>query len=296
MGMNKGTTFSSFTLRCGEKLATFDRPAVMGILNITPDSFFDGGRYRTDEQIIARATTMLQEGADIIDIGAVSSRPGATLLPPDEEAARLVPAVKLLRRHFPQVLISVDTCFALPARQAIEAGANIVNDISGGAFDKQMFATVAELQVPYILMHTTTTPDHMQDNPHYDDVVESVAQYLSERLHQLRLMGVADVIIDPGFGFGKTLEHNYQLYAALPELVSLFPDTPLLVGISRKSMVYRLCDCTPGEALQGTTVLHALAVAAGAALLRVHDVKPAVDLVNRFYPQTPHAETPQTAR
>lgn len=273
--MCENNSFSPFTLRFGTRLVTFDRPAVMGILNATADSFYDGGRHLDASQWAAHALQMHEEGADIVDIGVVSTRPGAQLLSPEVEAERLVPVVKAVRAALPSALISVDTCYALPARVAVEAGADMVNDISGGAFDEKMFPTVAELQVPYVLMHNLGTPDHMQDNPQYDDIFQSVVSYFSEKLDRLRRMGVADVVIDPGFGFSKTLEHNYQLFSCLAQLRTLFPTTPLLVAISRKSMIYKLLQTDPSGALTGTTALHAAALLAGAQMLRVHDVKAA---------------------
>lgn len=274
--MNKDTKFSTFTICCGKKILSFDRPVVMGILNSTSDSFYDGGRYTDAEAIERRARQIFDEGADIIDIGVVSTRPGALLLSPEEESTRLVSVVKRVRGLFPDVIISVDTCFSFPARKAIEAGADIVNDISGGQFDEAMFPTVAELQVPYILMHTQGTPDHMQDNPHYDDILQEVAQYFSQRVSQLHLLGVRDIILDPGFGFGKTLDDNYRLFNRLPQLKQLFPHLPLLVALSRKSMMYRLLGTTPDEVLPSTLALDMLAVDRGAQLIRVHDVKEAV--------------------
>lgn len=273
--MRKDTTFSEFSI----KMHTFHQPAVMGILNATPDSFYDGGRYQDEETIISRARQIVEEGADIIDIGVVSSRPGAILLPPDEEAARLIPVVKMVRREFPDMLISVDTCFSLPAARAIEAGADIINDISGGQFDQEMFPTMASLKVPYILMHTQGTPDHMQDNPHYDDILQDVAYYFSQKLDQLYRLGLNDVILDPGFGFAKSLDDNYDLFRLLPELIQLFPHEPMLVAISRKSMIYRLLNITPQDALPGTIALNIAALQAGAKLLRVHDVKETVQAI-----------------
>lgn len=267
--MRKDTTFSEFSI----KMHTFHRPAVMGILNATPDSFYDGGRYQEEDTILSRARQIVEEGADIIDIGVVSSRPGAILLPPEEEAARLAPVVRMVRSEFPHMLISVDTCFSLPAARAVEAGADIINDISGGQFDSEMFPTVASLKVPYILMHTKGTPDHMQDNPHYDDILQEVAFYFSQKLDQLYRLGVNDVILDPGFGFAKSLDDNYDLFRQLPELIQLFPNEAMLVAISRKSMIYRLMGTTPQEALPGTIALNIAALQSGAQLLRVHDVK-----------------------
>ena len=277
--MHKDTTFSAFTICCGKKTHSFTRPVVMGILNATADSFYDGGRYTNEAAIMERADRIVQEGADIIDIGVVSSRPGAELLPPQEEAQRLAPIVAMVRSRYPDMLISVDTCFSLPARMAVEAGADIINDISGGQFDEMMFQTVAQLQVPYILMHTVGTPDHMQDNPHYDNILEDVAFYFSERVNKLHRLGVKDIILDPGFGFAKTLDDNYRLFNRLPMLQKLFPDLPLLVALSRKSMIYRLTGETPADALPGTLALDILAIEQGAQLIRVHDVKEAVQTI-----------------
>ena len=281
--MNKDTEkalFHSFTICCGGRILEFERPAVMGILNVTPDSFYDGGRHQTASEYLDRAGEIVSEGADIIDIGAVSTRPGAKLLAPSDEALILKRVVGDVRREFPQAVISVDTCFSLPARTAVEAGADIVNDISGGEFDVQMFPVVAELGVPYVLMHNKATPDRMQDNPQYDNILEEVTLFLSKRVDTLRRLGVRDIIIDPGFGFAKTLEHNYQLFARLPELKSLFPNEPLLVAVSRKSMIYKLLGTTPDEALTGTVALHAAALLSGAQLLRVHDVREARETIS----------------
>lgn len=254
----------------------------MGILNATADSFYDGGRYTDEETIVRRAQQIVAEGADIIDIGVVSSRPGAQLLAPEEEAARLAPIVALVRKHLPDAIISVDTCFSLPARKAVEAGADIINDISGGQFDDKMFPTVAQLGVPYILMHTIGTPDHMQDNPHYDDILKEVAFYFSSKLEQLYRLGAKDVILDPGFGFAKTLDDNYDLFRQLPELIKLFPDNPMLVAVSRKSMIYKLMGTTPDEAMPGTLTLGVMALEYGAQMLRVHDVKETVQSIKIY--------------
>ena len=273
--MTENISFTPFSLRCGARLLTYERPALMGILNVTADSFYDGGRYLGEEQMLARAKQLHEEGTDIIDIGVVSTRPGAQLLSPDEEARRLAPAVAAVRRLLPEAVISVDTCFALPARAAVEAGADIINDIGGGALDEAMFDTVAALRTPYILMHNQGTPDHMQDHPHYDHLLREVALYFSQRLERLHDLGVHDVLIDPGFGFAKTLQHNYQLLAEVATLRRLFPNNPLLVALSRKSMIYKLLETTPDDALVGTTALHAAALLMGAQLLRVHDVRAA---------------------
>ena len=278
-------------LRLGKRLVQFDRPAVMGILNVTADSFYDGGRYLDDDKLLARARQLFDEGADIIDIGVVSTRPGAALLSPDVESQRLVHAVSLVRKALPQAVISVDTCFALPARNAVLAGADMVNDVGGGDFDAAMFETIAELQVPYILMHNGGTPDHMQDNPHYDNILAEVTEFFSQRLARLYALGVPDVIIDPGFGFAKTLEHNYELFVRLSDLKRLFPREPLLVAISRKSMIYKLLQTTPDGALTGTIALHAAALLSGAQLLRVHDVREArqtIEVISHLHPAKKH--------
>jgi len=279
--MIENFSFEPFTLRCGERLMHYDRPAVMGILNATSDSFYDGGWYQTESQIVERAERIVAEGADIVDVGVVSSRPGATLLSPDDEARRLAAAVAAVRRRLPEVVISVDTCFALPARAAVDAGADIVNDIGGGRFDAAMFDTVADMAVPYIMMLNpwgtpgdTVGMSGTERSSHEDPMVLAVST-LSSSVAQLREKGVADVIIDPGFGFSKTLEQNYRVLAHLSDLRRLFPTCPLLVALSRKSMIYRLLDTTPDDALVGTTALHASALMQGAQMLRVHDVRAA---------------------
>lgn len=250
----------------------------MGILNVTADSFYDGGRHNTPEAMLAHARWLAGEGADIIDVGAVSTRPGAALLPPDEEARRLEEAVRLLRAEMPDAILSVDTCYALPARKAVEAGADIINDISGGQFDPDMFGTVADLQVPYILMHTRGTPDNMQQQTDYTDIVDDLTKYFSQRLDQLYRLGVKDVWLDPGFGFAKTVEQNHELLWRLDELSTLFRE-PLLAALSRKSMIYKPLGITPDEALAGTIALDTLALERGARLVRVHDPRPALETI-----------------
>lgn len=274
--------FKPFSITVRGKLVTFERPAVMGILNVTADSFYDGGRHVEDEAVAAHAEKLAAEGADIVDVGVVSSRPGAMLLPPEEEAQRLEHAVRLVRSTLPEAILSVDTCYSLPARKAVEAGADIVNDISGGLFDERMFATVAELQVPYILMHNRGLPGEMQQMTGYDDIVDDLTRFFSERLDRLYQMGVKDVWIDPGFGFAKTVEENYELLERLDELTSLFRE-PLLTALSRKSMIYKRLGATPDEALAGTIALDAIALEKGSRLLRVHDVRPAVETVRLFF-------------
>lgn len=279
MSKSKDTKFSAFSLLCRQKNITFERPVVMGILNITPDSFYDGGSYTTEELMLRRAHQIIEQGADMIDIGAVSSRSGAILLPPQEERDRLVPAIRLLRSELPDAVISVDTCYALPAEASIEAGADIINDISGGQFDSDMIPTIARLQVPYILMHTRGLPREMQQNTEYSDIIQDLAYYFSERLEQLYRLGGKDIVLDPGFGFAKTLEQNYFLMNHLDELFALFKE-PFLVGISRKTMIYRLLNSTPKESLNGTTFLNTISLEKGASILRVHDVPEAVEAVN----------------
>ena len=270
--------FKPFTVTVHGRLVTFSRPAVMGILNITPDSFYDGGRHNTPDAMISHARWLLNEGADIIDIGAASSRPGAQLLPPEEEAQRLSTAAKLLRAELPDAILSVDTCYSLPARRAIEAGADIVNDISGGQFDNEMFQTVADLQVPYILMHNRALPSEMQQHTGYSDIIDDLTKYFSSHLDTLYRLGVKDIILDPGFGFAKTVEENHELLHRLDELTSLFRE-PLLTALSRKSMIYKPLGITPDDALPGTIALDAVALLKGSCLLRVHDPKPALETI-----------------
>ena len=274
--------FIPFSIATRGRLVTFDRPAVMGILNVTPDSFYDGGRHNEGEAVVEHARWLVAEGADIVDIGVVSSRPGAQLLPPEVEAQRLGEAVNMVRQALPEVLLSVDTCYSLPAEKAIEAGADIINDISGGLFDNGMFQTVAALQVPYILMHNRALPSEMQQHTGYDDIVDDLTKYFSSKLDTLYRLGVKDVWIDPGFGFAKTVEENYELLERLDELTGLFRE-PLLTALSRKSMIYKKLGITPDEALNGTIALDAVALMKGSRLLRVHDPKPAVETIKMLY-------------
>jgi dihydropteroate synthase len=274
--------YTPFTITVRGRLVTFQRPVVMGILNITPDSFYDGGRHNTPNGMLEHARRLLDEGADIIDIGAASSRPGAQLLPPEVEAQRLVDAVTLLRRELPETLLSVDTCYSLPARRAIEAGADIVNDISGGQFDDDMLRTVADLQAPYILMHNRALPAEMQQHTGYSDIIDDLTKYFSEKLDILYRLGVKDVWLDPGFGFAKNVEENHELLHRLDELTSLFRE-PLLTALSRKSMIYKPLGITPDEALPGTIALDAIALLKGSRLLRVHDPKPALQTIQLLF-------------
>lgn len=264
------------TLNLRGKLYSLCEPKIMGILNVTPDSFYAESRTSNEEHIAARVQQLMDDGADMIDIGGYSSRPGADDVSPEEEMNRLRRGLRVVRRLYPEVPISVDTFRADVARMCVEEeGADIINDISGGMMDRQMFRTVARLGVPYILMHMQGTPDTMQQAPHYENLRREVMLYFAERIDRLCQMGAKDIIVDPGFGFGKTLEHNYELFHHLDDF-NLF-NLPLLVGISRKSMIYKLLGGTPQTSLNGTTVLNTIALMKGAHILRVHDVKEAVE-------------------
>ncbi|MGB6083166.1 dihydropteroate synthase [Moheibacter sp.] len=260
-------------INCKGKLVDLTEPKIMGILNTTPDSFFAGSRSQNIDSALKRIEKLLEEGADFIDIGGMSTRPGSAEVSETEELERVVPVVEAAVHKFPEILISVDTYRAKVARETIETGAAILNDISAGSMDENLFQTVAALQVPYILMHMQGTPQNMQQNPVYDDVTLEVNQFLSEKIRVLKELGVNDIILDPGFGFGKTVQHNYELFKNMDLLG--FGEFPLLVGISRKSMITRLLDIPADEALNGTTVLNTLALQKGAKILRVHDVKEA---------------------
>ena len=255
-----------------------DFPLVMGILNLTPDSFFDGNRYNTEVAAINRVGQMLDEGADIIDMGAFSSRPGAALVSYEEERRRLIPVLKAVKKHFPDVIISVDTYRHQIAEEVVGEGAQIINDISGGNLDTQMFKTVAKLQVPYIMMHMKGTPENMQNQTDYTDVVKDIKAFFRLKIKQLNDLGFDKIILDPGFGFGKTLEQNYEILNRLDEFQDL--NYPVLVGMSRKSMLYKLLDITPDKALNATSVVNTIALLKDAKILRVHDVKQAVETVN----------------
>lgn len=268
----------SYTLNVRGRLLDLSEPQVMGILNVTPDSFYAESRMKTEEAIRRRVRQIVEEGGSMIDVGAYSSRPGADDVSADEEMARLKRGIKIVREEAPEIPVSVDTFRADVAKMCIEElGADIINDISGGELDKEMFHTVAKLGVPYILMHMKGTPQTMQEAPHYDDLMKEVMLYFSEKIQQLRDLGQKDIILDPGYGFAKTLDHNYELLVH-QEMLSIF-ELPLLVGVSRKSMIYKLLGCTPDEALNGTTALNTIALQKGASILRVHDVKEAVEVV-----------------
>lgn len=271
-------TLSSKYINVNGSLLDLSVPCVMGILNITPDSFYAGSRMQTEAEIAARAQQILDEGAGIIDIGAYSSRPNAENVSPREEMERLRMGLEILRKTQPGAVISVDTFRADVARMCVEEyGVAIINDIAAGEMDTDMFRTVAELNVPYIMMHMQGTPQNMQQHPHYDNLLKEVFLYFAQKVQQLRDLGMKDIILDPGFGFGKTVEHNYELLAHLEEF-RVF-ELPLLVGVSRKSMIYRLLGNTPQDALNGTTVLDTICLLKGADILRVHDVREAVETV-----------------
>lgn len=260
------------------KLIDLGTPRVMGVLNITPDSFYKGSRYSDEKSIISAAGKMIDEGADFLDVGGYSSRPGAVNIPAEEEKIRVIKAVKLIVKNFPLAIISVDTFRAEIAREAIcDCGAHMINDISGGEADKEMFKLVTELNVPYIMMHMKGSPENMQHNPEYDDVVADLLKWFAGRIVKLQSEGVKDIIIDPGFGFGKNAGHNFEMLNRLKDFS--ITGLPLMVGISRKSMIWKTLNITPDEALNGTSVLNTVALMNGANILRVHDVKEAVEAV-----------------
>ncbi len=268
----------SYTINVGGKLMDLSEPQVMGILNITPDSFYSASRKNSEAEIRGRVEGILAEGGSIIDIGAYSSRPGADNISASEEMARLRGALQILRSVAPDAVVSVDTFRSDVAKMCVEEyGVQIINDISGGELDPQMFQTIAALGVPYILMHMKGNPQTMQVEPHYNDLLTEMLQYFGSKVQQLHELGVKDIIIDPGFGFAKTLDHNYQLMNRMQDLQVL--GLPMLVGVSRKSMIYKLLGGTPEGALNGTSVLNTLALLKGASILRVHDVKEAVEVV-----------------
>lgn len=261
---------------------SLDRPLIMGILNLTPDSFFDGGKYALSEAVaINRVKEMVQQGADIIDIGAASTKPGAAIIDPEEEKGRIMHFFKAIRITFPDLWISIDTYHASTARFCLEEGADMINDISAGTVDPELFKVVAEYQVPYILMHMQGNPGSMQVSPKYEQVVEDLLHFFKQKILQLNAAGVVQIIVDPGFGFGKTLEHNFSILKHLVRFHQEF-NLPVLAGISRKSMINKVIGTKPEEALNGTTALHMLALLNGASILRVHDVKEAKQTIQLF--------------
>ncbi|NER10639.1 dihydropteroate synthase [Muriicola jejuensis] len=268
------------TLNCKGHLIDLSIPKVMGVLNLTPDSFYDGGRYKDERSILVQTERMLKEGARFIDAGAYSSRPGADHIPVEEELRRIVPVVDLLTKHFPDILISIDTFRSKVAKECLGAGAALINDISAGHLDPAMMETVAKARVPYIMMHMQGTPQNMKEMNSYNDLMEDIRYYFSERLAAARALGMYDLVIDPGFGFAKNIEQNYILLRHL----SLFRTfgVPVLAGLSRKSMIYKVLGISPAEALNGTTALHMVALEAGANILRAHDVKEAVECITLY--------------
>jgi dihydropteroate synthase len=268
------------SLNCGGTLLDISKPIVMGVLNTTPDSFFAGSRVTDEKVILAHAERMITEGVSILDIGGMSSRPGAAIIDEAEEMRRVLPAIEAVIKAFPSAIISVDTIRAGVARAAVAAGASIVNDISAGSLDEKMFSTVADLGTPYILMHMKATPKTMQQEAVYTDVTLDILDFFIEKIGILRGLGVKDIVVDTGFGFGKTLEQNYELLRKLPVFKIL--DCPLLAGLSRKTMIWKALDISPDAALNGTTAANMLALMGGAKILRVHDVREAVETIKIF--------------
>ena len=266
-----------FSLNCKGRLITLSRPMVMGIINVTPDSFFKNSRKGNDSEILSAAEKMIRDGAAFLDIGGQSTRPGSDRVTAQEELKRVLPAIETLHRQFPETIISVDTYYGVVAKEAIETGAHIVNDISAGSMDAQMIHTVAALRAPYICMHMRGEPGTMQQMAHYDHVTREVLDFFITKTDELKKAGIIDVLIDPGFGFGKTAEHNFRLLKELNAFKML--EKPIVAGLSRKSTVYKTLGIQVEEALNGTTVLHTLALLNGANILRVHDVKEAVEIV-----------------
>lgn len=264
-------------IRVGNQLMDLRQPRVMGILNITPDSFYDGGRYESEKALLQGTQQMIEEGVDIIDIGGYSSRPGADDIPVQEEAKRVIKAIRLIRAEFAEVAISIDTFRAEVAEAALSEGANMVNDISGGSLDAAMFETVAGWQVPYIMMHMRGNPQNMREQTSYQDILSEIVTYFEKKVHILRALGQKDIIIDPGFGFAKNIAQNYVILQNLAQLKCL--GLTILVGLSRKSMIYKTLNTEAAAALNGTTALHMFALSQGANILRVHDVKPAKEVI-----------------
>lgn len=285
---DKDTFFSEkYLINCNGSLLDLSRPKIMGILNVTPDSFYDGGRYFQEKTIKNQVGRLVEEGADIIDVGGYSSRPGADHISLKEEQERILPVLDLIRKNYPDLILSVDTFRSDIACKVVEDyRVDIINDISAGEMDPAMFETIARLKVPYIMMHMKGTPQDMKEKARYKDMIREITDYFSLKYDQLRKLGVKDIIIDPGFGFGKNIQHNYQLLNNLNQF-KIF-ELPIMVGLSRKSMVYKTLDITPDEALNGTTVLNTIALMNGADILRVHDVKQArevITLVGKTYTQ-----------
>ena len=267
-----------FTLNCNGRMLVWEKPLIMGIINSTPDSFFQGSRFTGTDAVLAQAEKMLEEGADIIDIGGQSTRPGSTLLTATEELQRVIDSVEALNKRFPEAFISIDTFYALVAKETVAAGACIINDISAGSMDETMISMVASLNVPYVLMHMKGKPDTMQQSAHYEDVTREVLDFFIHHIPLIRNAGIKDIIVDPGFGFGKTIAHNFELLRNLSALKML--DCPILLGLSRKSTIYKTLGTDASQALNGTTVLNTIGIENGATILRVHDVKEAREVVD----------------
>lgn len=265
------------TINCKGQLIDLSLPKIMGILNLTPDSFYEGSRMKDEKSLLEKAEKMLKEGADFIDVGGYSSRPGADPVSTEEEVKRLIPAVELLVKNFPKILISADTFRSEVADKSIQAGAAMINDIAAGNLDEKMMETVARHQVPYIMMHMKGTPDTMRSLNNYEDMLQEILYYFSEKIKLAREFGINDLIIDPGFGFAKNIQQNFELLDKAELFQTL--ESPILIGISRKSMIYKSLGCTPAEALNGTSVLNTIALQKGANILRVHDIKEAVECV-----------------
>ena len=265
------------TIKLKERLLDLSGPMIMGILNVTPDSFYDGGFYDNQKKVIDQVEKMINDGASIIDIGGYSSRPGADNISPEVELARVLPIVKLIKERFSKILISIDTFRSEVAKQCVENGADIINDISGGSLDSKMFETVAKLNVPYIIMHMRGNPSNMMDKTDYENIIEEMENYFSKKIELAKSFGVNDIIIDPGFGFAKTTKQNFDILKNLTYLKKL--DKPLLVGVSRKSMIYKTLNLSPIDSLNGSTVLHTISLMKGANIIRVHDVKEANECI-----------------
>jgi dihydropteroate synthase len=268
------------TINCLGQLIDLSSPKVMGILNVTPNSFYDGNRYNSENLILKQVEKLLSEGATFIDLGAYSSKPNAELVSEEEEIARLIPVQKSVLKHFPGTILSIDTFRSNVAKICLDSGAAIINDISAGTLDENMFGVVAHFHAPYIMMHLRGTPQTMATLTQYDDIVKEILYYFSEKIARARSFGISDLIIDPGFGFAKTLDQNYEVLQKLELFQNL--DYPILVGISRKSMVYKVLESSADAALNGTTVVNTIALSHGANILRVHDVKEAVESVKLF--------------
>jgi dihydropteroate synthase len=269
--------YTNKTLNVRGRLIDLSTPRVMGILNLTPDSFFDGGKFKTEKSVLAQVEKMLNEGATMIDIGGASSRPGAAVVKTEDEAGRVLPAVRAIGQKFPDAIISIDTIHSTIAKEALNEGASMINDISAGEHDNKMIELIAEWEIPYVVMHMRGTPQTMNTLTHYDNLLKEIADFFHDKIVRLRRLGIKDIIADPGFGFAKTVDQNFQLLQQLDYLNIL--GVPLMVGLSRKSMVWRTLETTPDEALNGTTVLNTTALLKGASILRVHDVKEAIECI-----------------